>query len=506
MIIKKQALSNNNFDPGKILAYCVFALGSVFLITYLWIVISRVHYPFELEWIEGGILEVVHRVIEGESIYVEPSIDFVPFLYPPLYFYLSAGFSKIFGFGFFPLRFVSFLASTISFSMIFLIVRDEVKDWRVAFFSMSLFAASFRVTGAWLDIARVDSLFLMFYLSAVYFARKDESSLKIILAGILSALAILTKQTGLILCVPIGIYLLFSQWKRGLIYSFSAGLIVIGATIFLNLNTDGWYSYYVYTLLSQQTQWMPIEFIRFWKDDLLVHMPIATLMMIYFFMGKIKQDHKELLKWSLVFLGALLGTFISRVKIGGYDNVLLPMFSILSILAGLGLGDLYKKSQLGKDENKNRVDVIIHIACLIQLIILFYNPFVQIPSENDLVEGERILQMLTEEEAKIYIPDHGYLSRMAGRNTYAHHAAIWDVLRTDQITDGKRKLTSDLDEIIQQQVFDIIIMDETGNFCCKEIDTYYTKTEEIFQNNTSFYPVTGDKRRPTFIYVANRLR
>jgi hypothetical protein len=95
---------------------------------------------------------------------------------------------------------------------------------------------------------------------------------------------------------------------------------------------------------------------------------------------------------------------------------------------------------------------------------------------------------------------------LAGKEGYAHHSAIWDVMRTDQENAGKEILTPILDGCIQNQFFDVILMDEEGNFCCNDIEAYYTNTGEVFTNPSTFYPVTGDGRRPTYIYVANRLR
>jgi hypothetical protein len=43
-------------------------------------------------------------------------------------------------------------------------------------------------------------------------------------------------------------------------------------------------------------------------------------------------------------------------------------------------------------------------------------------------------------------------------------------------------------------------------WCCTDIDQTYTRVGEVFQDSTVFYTVTGDKKRPTYIYVADRLR
>lgn len=207
--------------------------------------------------------------------------------------------------------------------------------------------------------------------------------------------------------------------------------------------------------------------------------------------------------WVLILAGAVVGSFLSRVKIGGYDNVLLPMFAAFCIIIGVGLPRLLNAIQ---GTSSHRFKAFIYLACIIQLVILAYNPFAQIPREEDLSKGNQLVGYLSNLDGQVYLPDHGYLLSRAGKIAYAHHAAIWDVLRTEQVTAGKEILSTQLEWIIRSQVFDVIIMDEEGNFCCPEIENYYTKVGEVFNDELSFYPVTGDKRRPSEIYYANRLR
>ena len=501
---KDNRIRFDNFSTSQLFKYALFAIAVSYLVIYLWVVLSRIKYPFELEWIEGGILDQVQRLVRGQSIYVAPGIDFVPFLYPPFYFYLSAAASMLLGEGLFPLRLVSLLASLVSFATILLIVREETRNWWVALLSTGLFAATFRVTGAWLDIARVDSLFLALLLLVIYFVRGRPSVLYSLLGGIFAALAILTKQTALIVCLPILAFLFWRNWKHALSFLAISTLMVGITTLVLDQRSGGWYTYYVFELLSQQTQWLPLEFVNFWKDDLLVHLPIAILFTFFFLAWKQRQEQLSLLQWLSILTGALAGTFLSRVKIGGYDNVLLPVFAVVSILFGLGLSEILKFTSQLQEVFKRRLEILVQIACLIQLMILFYNPFSQIPTKTDQVEGEKLVQFLSDVDGTVYLPDHGYLLTLAGKRTYAHHGAIWDVLRTDQLTPGKVLLTENLEAAIREQIFDMIIIDAGGNFCCREIDRYYTRVGEVFQDETSFYPVTGDKRRPTYIYVPNR--
>src|SRR5207237_451850 len=45
----------------------------------VWCGMTRVPYPSELEWMEGGMLTHAARVREGLPIYGKPSVEFVPF-------------------------------------------------------------------------------------------------------------------------------------------------------------------------------------------------------------------------------------------------------------------------------------------------------------------------------------------------------------------------------------------------------------------------------------------
>ena len=57
----------------------------LYFFSFLWVAMNRVTAPFELEWMEGGMVAHALRLREGLPIYAEPSLDFVPFFYTPGY-------------------------------------------------------------------------------------------------------------------------------------------------------------------------------------------------------------------------------------------------------------------------------------------------------------------------------------------------------------------------------------------------------------------------------------
>ena len=72
---------------------------------------GRYDYPYDIEWMEGGLLTHAWRVREGLPLYVEPSVDFVPFIYPPLYAWVLGTLGHVFELGY-PLGRLLSLAGT----------------------------------------------------------------------------------------------------------------------------------------------------------------------------------------------------------------------------------------------------------------------------------------------------------------------------------------------------------------------------------------------------------
>src|SRR5690242_9668573 len=82
-------------------------VGAAHLVLFLYVIARRFAYPFDLEWMEGGMLLHAKRIAEGQPIYAPPSVDFVPYLYTPLYPAIVALLGKLVGIGYALGRFVS---------------------------------------------------------------------------------------------------------------------------------------------------------------------------------------------------------------------------------------------------------------------------------------------------------------------------------------------------------------------------------------------------------------
>ena len=169
---------------------------------YAWVALHRVGYPYELDWMEGGSVELAARVAAGHSLYAPPTLAFVGWTYPPLYYWIAAAVAKLTGVGFEPLRLVSLTASLVSIATLAWIVTRETGDRIAGLVAAGLFAATFRISGAWFDTGRVDSLFLALTLLTLAWGRSARGVRGGVALGMLAFLAFFTKQTALLALLP----------------------------------------------------------------------------------------------------------------------------------------------------------------------------------------------------------------------------------------------------------------------------------------------------------------
>jgi 4-amino-4-deoxy-L-arabinose transferase-like glycosyltransferase len=149
------------------------------------------------------LLDHVHRVLAGQPIYPKPSSDFVATMYTPGYYYVSAAVAWMIGEGFVAPRLVSLVSSLAICALVFHAVRRETSDLYAASVSAFLLAATFRAAGSRFDLARPDSLCLALWLAAAVRPRFATRPRHDLVAGALLSASILTKQTALLLALPL---------------------------------------------------------------------------------------------------------------------------------------------------------------------------------------------------------------------------------------------------------------------------------------------------------------
>lgn len=490
---------NNKITFESFLLFILLSGAAMFLLIYPIMAAFRIPYPFELEWMEGAMLDHVARVLDGKPLYVPPSIDFIPFIYTPLYYYVSACIASITGISFIPLRLVSFVSSILSFAAIFLIVSKETKNSIAAFLSTCLFAATFNISGAWFDIARVDSLFLAFFLWGIYFLRFRHNLISFSAAGVLLFLSYMTKQTALGMAIPLLLVIPFTNRKLSLSFILTYVSLLAASYLYLNHSSEGWFSFYAFEL-PRHHSWLKEMWVGFWTEYILYLAP-AFVLSVGYIMTHFSE--RKNIFWIAVFIGVLGSAYTSRLHSGGYANALIPAYAVIAILFGLGY-DLIVTS-LGKARLLNSRYALssLYILLIFQFFMIRYNPLKQIPSQNSITAGNQLVSLISGYKGDVYVPHHGYLGILAGKRSFANSMAAADILRSN--AREKQILVEEITNAITNRSFGAIILDKNAVWFNDVITKYYVDAGAVFDTPNVFIPVTGYPNTPDRIYIPKKL-
>ena len=487
-----------------LLRRAVVLAGAFYLALYVSVALLRLGYPFELEWMEGAMVDHVARILDGRLLYVAPTIDFVPFIYTPLYYYVSAAVAGPTGPGFVPLRLVSFGASLACFGLIFLLARRETGSRFAGFIACSLFAATYRSSGSWFDIARVDSLFLALVLGGIYLLRARVTAAGFGAAAACFSLAFLTKQTSLAIALPMMVYAALAHRRLGLLFIGTAVAVTGAATLLLQGAHDGWYLYYTMELATGHAIDKSV-FLSFWTKDLLAHLAIACGAGLLYLLGLwSRRRRQDLLFWSAVMAGLVGAAFVSRLHVGGYDNVVMPAHATIALLFGVGIHHALRMIETARPEQRQRMSGYVYAICLLQFAVLLYNPLSRLPTAADESAGRALVETVARQPGEVLVSHHGFLSAAAGKRTHAHEMAVTDVLRGGE--SGRVRaaaLTADIDNALRAGRFSAILVDRPW-FEQAMTAAYEPVGEPVFDDADVFWPVTGLATRPERLYRRRR--
>jgi hypothetical protein len=478
----------------------LIAIVILFFLLYVGIALTRMNYPFELEWMEGASVDTVSRILNGQPLYTAPSVEYVPPIYGPVYFYVSALFSLVFGIGFFPLRLISVLVSLGCFAIIYKFVKRETGDTFAGVLAAGLFVATFNATGGWFDLARVDSLFLFFLLLGTYLVKFYPSPIGYLLAGIVFSLSILTKQAALVAIAPIAFYCLLCR-PRLSIYLFIAMVVIIGSTTLLFDNaSDGWYSYFLFGLAEQQAVVGSMR-LDFWKIDMGA-LPVAGLLLIMVIYRQFAaQRFTDARFYVLLAVGMIMASWLMRLHSGGWVNGLFPAYAALALFFGVGIITLISITSDLPLEKRSPILVALYVACLLQFIGLLYDPASHIPTEQDRQAGNAFIERLANTEGDVLLFAHGYYAAMAGKP--ASQLGWSMVVLVDGEGPIKSTFVDSVNDAIAQQRFEAIVGDN-ATFLHEDfeaiLNTYY-EAELLSYEGAEFLPVTGVETRPTFLFT-----
>lgn len=405
----------------------LFALTACLL---LYALTQRLYFPYPLEWLEAASVDMAERLLAGLPIFSAPSIAYVAPMKTPLYYYLMTAVWPVVGNGFVAGRLVSILATLGTLGLIWQFVRAEGGSRIWALFGIAFYMATFQIGGQWYDIARLDAAFLFFAMAGLYGLRFWRGSLGTAGAGVLLAAAFFTKQTILMVAVPVWLALALEAPRRALISGVVFAAVVAGGMVLLDVFSSGWSTYFLVEVPGHGAlDWTLGNF-----EHLLLIAPalvLSTALVIDWYRTK----REAALYHCGLFFGALFCSLAGRLHFMGALNSFMPLYAVLAVLMPLALQKLVTR----------RADAVALAQAALLASTLLFDPWAIIPSQADRAVNEHFLAFLRNIEGDVLVMDDRYFATLAGKSTKGLDSAARDLLLDEGGVQATALKTSMLD-------------------------------------------------------------
>ncbi len=380
----------------------------------------RVQYPHELEWMEGALADHAARVRDGLPLYCEPTAEHVPFLYSPLLFWLGAVGMNLGLDGVVALRLIAAGCSAASALLIGHWVRVETRRVLPGLVATGLFFAGYGWLAWWYDLARNDSLFVLLTLGAAYQLRHG-GALRWLWAGLLAATALLAKQSALMWLPAAFVGCLCWDWRTAWKFAVASAVAMAAAVGTMHLLSDGWSTFYLFEMPSRHGV-VGDRKLGFWTEDLVPMLPLVVLG-VGGFVAQVRVQAGPALYLAAVGSGGLLTSYLSRMHVGGFDNVMMYGFAGGCVLGGVALAS-----------TRAWLRVAAPALLLLQFGVLGYEAQQRgastlFPSEAHERAHDELRALVAQQSGPVWIPGHGHIAYRAGKGTGAHGQAIFDVMQ-----------------------------------------------------------------------------
>jgi len=466
----------------EVVAWLVIALPAVYQIGLLIQAIAgRAGYPYDLEWMEGGLLHHALRIRHGDGIYVAPNVDFIPYLYTPLYPTLLALFSGLFGGPAGPSYLLGRMISILGLVGIagiavasFVSAREHRLQAMVgAVLGLGLFAASYPYVEGWYDLVRADTFFLFMVTAGIAglpaWARRDDGILghgKVAAGAAVMALAFFCKQTGIFYVALGGMIVVAMNWRRAPTYAAMAGLLGLGGSWILNRATQGWFWIYV----SEIHRAHDFNMDRFYASfgNILWHFPALTIVVAATVplvaatairARGIPAAAQPFVLWSAAFAASTIVGAIGWGTEFAHFNAYMPALLHGALAAGAAIPAVLACVRLVFRARRAAGALAMGcagIAALALTVTCFrarWQPQRFIPTAADVAAGGRLIQRLKSIDGDIWMPSHPWYLVLAGKVPHVHRMGIKDV------TTRQTRTIERLDDKLRDHGFAAIVLD-----------------------------------------------
>jgi hypothetical protein len=432
----------------------------LFVVTAL----RRWRYPYELEELEGYVFLTALRAFHGQAVYPRPSLQFIPYMYPPLYYYVSAWLGHVIGMTIGTMRMVSLVSTVGCFAMIYTLVWTEVKRNWAAMAAAGIYAGCYVVCQEWFDLGRLDSFFVLLVLMAMYATRRMHP----VFAAVVWLLAFQTKQSIL----PAAFVMLCCHWKDLKKTAMGIGTLAVlagGSVLWFNHATQGWYSFVVFAVPGANADIKLRTLAVFWSLDVL--RPLALAVMVIAAAAVLTRPRWEDLATRFYVASCILVVLFWWIRAhgGSTANALMPIYALIAVLFGISSARLVGWIEAmpagagltgpGWLSSKQGAVMLVLGAALVQVSAGVYNPGDYVPAKELEASTAAVVQEVRALPGNVLVLQHPYYGYLAGKPYGADLVSIRDAMRPAH-SPIRGELRAQVDGMLAEHTYPSILFED----------------------------------------------
>lgn len=472
----------------------------------VYVMLARLGYPFELEWMTGFVLDHVDRLRQGAPLYTRPSASWIPFLYPPLYYWAAAQLPQAMA-GHLGCRLISIAATFLSAACVARLSRRAGASGLWTLLAVGLFFAAYSVTDYWYDLERCDSLFVAMVLGGTLLLAETTGAVGAATAGLVAGAAFFAKQPApLFVAGGVAALCLRREWIRALAYGGVAAAVVVAGIAKLDATSDGWFSYYV--LRMPQGHGVSARLLPSLLGDLprLWLLLAATAASAWSLARRDFRERIDVLVACQV-CAAFAASVGSRLHVGGWANVWMFWTSFAPVAVAVA-GTWLEASALRLPEGGPLREwglLLLPALLCAQYATWLYAPARQIPSSASVVKNQAFVDLVRELEksGEILVVGRGHVAS----TPRFHMAGLLDVVTFE------RDLPQDVVNAFRERRFAAVIIDSFDDLWMPLEPQLHGKFFQVVYANYFVArrldpdmpaPMVGWSARPSFLLLPRR--
>lgn len=389
-------------------------VAGVNLVLVVFLVLNQISFPLHLDLMEGSVLQHVQRASSGQPIYPEPTPEYGPLAYNPLFYVLSIPFSQVFGVNLVTLRLLSLLGMVGIGVLIYRIIQEKTRSVWWGFIAVGLFAAAYRAMDAYLNTAHSDSWLVFSALLGCYIIDRDRSQVWNLVGVLVLVASFWFKQHGAMFLIAGVLYLTWresitSNLRTGLLRSIPYWLtaILLGPALYLVGGPVLFGARFHYFTWEVPRGWSELSldtFIRYARFIVRNYFVLALSGGALLIWAAIK-NLKGITIWHFLLVFSALSGFMGALDPGSSDNVFITMGALFIIMGTLGLYELGERVQAAKSFRLHLLGLVLSFA----LFLYDPAPFVVSPQAGESYDD--LVAVLHSLDGPVYGPYQAQLPR-----------------------------------------------------------------------------------------------